>query len=347
VGDGLELPAFDRLRIAVIGDAVADRYVHARPSRLSREAPVPVFVEQGEEVRPGGAANVAANLAALGCRTTLVAPIGGDQAGRALARDLAARGIARLAVETDYRVPVKTRVLASEPHRTPQQVLRVDREPFAPPDARTCERLVEAFPIDAVDAVLYSDYGYLDLAAFRALDEALRARGVLRVLDPREELPPFAELDAVTPNLDDFARLVGGGIERPSMRSGGVDDGIDDGLEARVAERARAWRAERGLGTLLVTLGNRGMVLAHEGGAARVAPSGREGVVDVSGAGDTAAAVFAASLAADVAPHHAMALANAASGEVVMKSGTVPIELDALRAALVRAPRPQDLEGVA
>lgn len=332
MGAELELPAFDRLRVAVVGDAVADRYVHARPSRLSREAPVPVFVESGVEVRPGGAANVAANLAALGCATTLVAPIGDDEVGRALARDLRARGIALPVVDTDYRVPVKTRVLASEPHRTPQQVLRVDREPFARPDARTAGRLADVLGSEAFDAVLYSDYGYLDLAVFAAADAVLRERGVVRVLDPREALPPFESLDAVTPNLDDFGRLAGG-VERRADA-----DGFDDGLVERVVLRAASWRRERGLRAVLVTLGNRGMVLVGERGAVRVAPSGREGVVDVSGAGDTAAAVFTAALAADVEPARAMALANAASGEVVMRSGTVPIELDGLRAALSRAP---------
>lgn len=341
--DRLELPPFERLRIAVVGDAVADRYVHARPSRLSREAPVPVFVEEAQEVRPGGAANVAANLAALGCATTLVAPIGADAVGRALVRDLEARSIAVVDAHEagDYRVPVKTRVLASEPHRTPQQVLRVDREPAAGPDPRTVDALIAGFPQGAVDAVLYSDYGYLDPAVFGDLDARLARDGVVRVLDPRETVPPFEALDAVTPNLDDFLRLAGDSATRA-----GSGVGEDDDLVERVLDDACAWRAKSGVRELLVTLGNRGMALVGEGGRARVAPSGLDGVVDVSGAGDTAAAVFSASLALDVRPERAMALANAAAGVVVMQSGTVPIALDDLRRALPRAPRPRIDGGV-
>lgn len=344
------LPPFEHLRIAVIGDAVADRYVYARPSRLSREAPVPVFVESGEEIRPGGAANVAANLAALGCRTTLVAPIGGDVLGRALVRDLEERGIAVVDAHesTDYRLPVKTRVLASGPHRTPQQVLRLDREPTEPPSRRTCALLASRFPVGQVDAVLYSDYGYTDLSAFAELDAHLRTRNVVRVLDPRDALPPFEGLDAVTPNLDDFVRLagaqvrgapVGADVGREDVAREDVAHGEDDALADRVASAADAWRERTGIGAVLVTLGNLGMVLAGGRGIARVAPSGREGVVDVSGAGDTAAAVFAASLALDLEPAAAMALANAAAGEVVMVSGTAQIDRDALAAALRRAPR--------
>jgi len=326
------LPDFAHLRVAVVGDAIADRYVHARPSRLSREAPVPVFVETGEEVRLGGAANVAANLAALGCRTTLVAALGDDAVGRELLR-----GLERLGVEVrgarggpDHRVPVKTRVLASEPHRTPQQVLRIDREPAGPHSARTLALLAHELAGLAVDAVLYSDYGYGDLAALAAADAQQAARGVRRVVDPRRALPPFERLDAVTPNLEDFTRLA-----RVELPRGADDAEFQDRLASEVAH----WREACGLRHALVTLGNRGMLLAGEAGVHRVPASGREGVVDVSGAGDTAAAVFTAALALDWPAHEAMALANAAAGEVVLESGTAPIDLARLRRAWPSAPR--------
>lgn len=325
------LPDFAQLRIAVVGDAIADRYVHARPARLSREAPVPVFVETGEEVRLGGAANVAANLAALGCTTTLVAALGVDAVGRELLR-----GLERIGVEVrgadgapDHRVPVKTRVLASEPHRTPQQVLRIDREPAGPHSARTLALLARELDALSVDALLFSDYGYGDLAAFAAADARQAARGVLRVLDPRHALPPFERLDAVTPNLEDFTRLAR--VELPRLSD-------DAALIDRLAAEASRWREAHGLRHALVTLGNRGMLLASESGVQRVHASGRDGVVDVSGAGDTAAAVFTAALALDWNAAAAMALANAAAGEVVMTSGTAPIELARLAAAWNDAP---------
>lgn len=325
------LPDFARLSIAVVGDAIADRYVHARPARLSREAPVPVFVETGEEVRLGGAANVAANLAALGCKTTLVAALGVDAVGRELLRGLECIGVEVRGAEgaADHRVPVKTRVLASEPHRTPQQVLRIDREPAGPHSARTLALLARELEALSVDALLYSDYGYGDLAAFAAADARHAARGVVRVLDPRHALPPFERLDAVTPNLEDFTRLAR--VELPRLSD-------DAALLDRLAAEASRWREARGLRHALVTLGNRGMLLASESGVQRVHASGRDGVVDVSGAGDTAAAVFTAALALDWSAPAAMALANAAAGEVVMTSGTAPIELARLAAAWNDAP---------
>jgi rfaE bifunctional protein kinase chain/domain len=334
------LPDFSHVSIAVVGDAIADRYVHARPARLSREAPVPVFVETGEEVRLGGAANVAANLAALGCRTTLVAALGVDAVGRELLR-----GLERIGVEVRgadgglrHRVPVKTRVLASEPHRTPQQVLRIDREPTGPHSRETLALLARELDALSVDALLYSDYGYGDLGAFVAADAKHAARGTLRVLDPRLALPPFERLDAVTPNLEDFTRLA---------RIDPFGAAEDRELFDRLVAQASSWRERCGLRHALVTLGNRGMLLASESGAHRVPASGRDGVVDVSGAGDTAAAVFTAALALDWSAPDAMALANAAAGEVVMTSGTAPIELARLAAAWNDAPRALPLAGSA
>jgi rfaE bifunctional protein kinase chain/domain len=327
------LPDFTSLRVAVVGDAIADRYVHARPSRLSREAPVPVFVETGEEVRLGGAANVAANLAMLGCQTTLVAALGSDAIGRELLRGLERLGVDVIGADSgpDHGVPVKTRVLASEPHRTPQQVLRIDREPRRPVDPHTLTLLAREFEGLEVDAVLYSDYGYGDLALFGAADLRHIARGARRVIDPRRALPPFARLDAVTPNLEDFTRLARIELARTADEAEFLD---------RLACEAMRWREGCGLRHALVTLGNRGMLLAGEAGVHRVPASGREGVVDVSGAGDTAAAVFTAALALDWHAHEAMALANAAAGEVVMESGTAPIDLERLRRAWPDAPQP-------
>lgn len=323
------LPTFAKLRIAVVGHAVADRYVYARPERLSREAPVPVFVEDGEEIRPGGAANVAANLAALGCRVDLFAPIGDDGIGRGLRRELERRGVRVPGGDAcaAYCVPVKTRVLAAEPHRTPQQVLRIDRPPTEAPDPSGIARLADALELADVDAVLYSDYGYFDLGTYVPVDRVLRGRGVIRVLDPRLAPGPFELLDALTPNLDDFeAALASDASVAPR----------DDGDLAARAGRAR----ERfGVRDLLVTLGNRGMLLSSGDGAWHVPPTGRDGVVDVSGAGDTAAAVFTAAIALGESAPVAMALANAAAGDVVMISGTVPVDLGRLRAAWPLAPR--------
>jgi D-glycero-beta-D-manno-heptose-7-phosphate kinase len=215
---------------------------------------------------------------------------------------------------------------------TPQQVLRIDRPPTEVPSAVGIARLADELARADVDAVLYSDYGYFDLAAYSAADRVLRERGVVRVLDPRLAPGPFEHLDALTPNLDDF---------EAALASVGAATHRDAGDLAARAGRARERFCVR---ELLVTLGNRGMLLASVDGAWHVPPTGRAGVVDVSGAGDTAAAVFTAAIALGQPAPVAMALANTAAGDVVMISGTVPVDLERLRAAWPAAPRARALE---
>ena len=229
--------------------------------------------------------------------------------------------------------PTKTRVLAAEARRFPQQVLRIDREPPgplpAPSRAEIAAHLAERRA--EFDALVVSDYEYgLVGEELGRVATAFASLGTTVVLDPRAGLADYTGLTALTPNVGELARFVGSDPER-----------LDRATELRAAARELLDRAR--CRWLLVTRGNLGMALFGEGlpeeGVA-VEASGSGEVTDVSGAGDTAAAVFASSLAAGRPPEQAMVFANAASGVVVMENGTAVCPWPELKAALATTPAP-------
>lgn len=331
----MTVPDFARLQVGVVGDLIADHYLVTQPRSLSREAPVMVLRWQSEHVQAGGAANVARNVRALGCATRLHGALGRDARGRELAELLDAQRIDCLGLESvpAWTTPTKMRIVAAEPRRSLAQVLRVDREPAVPPPADVRARLRERLlsMAGSTDALLVSDYGYGTVdAELGALCAALAAKGVTVVLDPRSGPDGFAGITAMTPNIGELARFTG--------RSA---DELDELRE--VAAAAHELLARVPMRWLLVTRGNKGMALFGEGCPPRgvvVEASGSGNVTDVTGAGDTAAAVFTLSLAAGCDGPRAMALANAASGVVVMEHGTSVCTPEQLRAALPLAPVP-------
>jgi D-glycero-beta-D-manno-heptose-7-phosphate kinase len=331
----LDVPEFAGLRVAVAGDLICDHHVVAEPRGLSREAPVMVLRHRSESVGAGGAANVARNLRALGATTLCLGALGRDARGREVIERLESEGVdvAGVRTHTDWTTPTKTRVLAAEPRRWPQQVLRIDREPDAPLAAAARARLGDDVRSLAgrVDALVISDYGYGavgdELAAAAA---ELAAEGVVVVLDPRRRVHGFGALTGLTPNLGEVATLCA--VEPTELEA-----------PARLAAFAQCLRERAGARHLLVTRGNLGMALWSADGAPEglwVPASGSGNVTDVSGAGDTAAAVFALALAAGSAAPRAMELANAAAGVVVMESGAATCGREALCAALPQAARP-------
>lgn len=332
------VPDFAALRVVVVGDLVADHYLFGEPTRLSREAPVMVLRHRGEELGAGGAANAARNLRSLGANVRILGVVARDKNGRELLELLERDGIDVSGVEAipDWLTPTKTRVLGAEPGRTRQHVLRIDREPDGlPPEgvrARVAERL--AALNGQVDAVLLSDYGYGLLGEeLAAAARALRAGGTVVVLDPRRRFELFHGLSAITPNLGELALAARSSLEELANPS-------------ELARAAEAVLARCAPELLLVTLGNRGMSLFARGAPAlAVAAAGRE-AVDVSGAGDTAAAAFTLALAAGLDGRAAMRLANAAAGVVVMEPGASACRLDKLRSALPQSPIPSAAEPV-
>ncbi|HKS52779.1 MAG TPA: PfkB family carbohydrate kinase [Pseudonocardiaceae bacterium] len=323
------LADFSNLHVAVVGDLIADHYIYAQPRRLSREAPVIVLRHAGERIGAGGAANVARNLRALGSGVRVLGAVGCDEHGDELLRLLDEESVNTSGVRRldRYQTPTKTRVLAAEPRRNLQQVLRIDREPD-----RTIEPAVRAAVAHelaaigtVIDAVIISDYEYglCDVEIGITAGKLSRA-GKIVVLDPRRKVDHFSGLTALTPNVDELARFTNTAPDR-----------LGDRWE--LANAAKALLDSSGCRFLLVTRGNLGMALFGAGLPADglvVEAWGTNAITDVCGAGDTAAAVFALALAAGCPAVEAMYLANAASGVVVLEHGAAVCTIDALHNAL-------------
>ncbi len=325
----VRVPDFSRLRVAVAGDLIADRYLYASPRKLSREAPVIVLRHERETLGLGGAANVARNLRVLGAQTELFGVAGRDASGRELVALLGEEGIGHECVLSlpGWVTPTKTRVLAAEPRRSAQQVLRIDREPSEPAPAGKCNEIARRLRARGAefDALVVSDYEYgLVGAELGALAREWAAEGRVVVLDPRRTLEPFRGISALTPNVGELARFT-------ALEPARLDD------PAALARAARELLAQTGVRWLLVTRGNLGMALFGEGVADAglfVEASGTGEVTDVCGAGDTSAAVFALALAAERPAFEAMRLANAAAGVVVLEHGAAACTSAQLERAL-------------
>ncbi len=316
------IAAMQGKRALLVGDLLLDTYEIGETVRVSREAPVLVVRRERSEHRLGGAANAAANLAALGLTTTAVATVGGDAAGETLRRLLGAAAVGLEEVATvGRRTPNKTRVLAGAFGTARQQVLRLDDEPDEQLPDEVVARLAEAVRRlgRQVEVVLASDYGAGVCAppVVEALRDLARA-GVPVVVDSRAQLAAFRGVTVVTPNVPEAAALVGAAVAQQSS------------VDAAGAEILR----RLGCGACLVTQGRHGMTLYRPGTPPRhVDIIGDDEVTDVTGAGDTVAATLAAALGAGLGLANGMLLANSAAGVAVMKAGTAtvsPAELVAM-----------------
>ena len=331
------VPDFTGLRVAVVGDLVADHYLFARPGRLSREAPVMVLRHCGEEVCPGGAARAAINLWNLGAQTLVLGVVAKDFNGREVLRQLEQGQIDVSGVMPidDWVTPCKTRILGSDSGRTMQQLLRIDREPDALVRAEVRSAIARklASLAGSIDALLISDHGYglVGPEVAKAAHEIQEA-GAVCVLDPRGDFSAFRGISAVLPNLRELGMATHRQVEELMSH-------------AALAEAACELLGRHGPEKLLVTLGDGGMVLftREEPQGITVRAAGEHAVIDVSGAGETAAAAFTLALAAGLEGPRAMRLANAAAGVVVMESGTAPCSLSRLRSALPNAPQPSQV----
>ncbi|MGE0650727.1 MAG: PfkB family carbohydrate kinase [Alphaproteobacteria bacterium] len=293
--------------VAVTGDAMLDRFVYGSVARISPEAPIPVLQERSETQMPGGAGNVARNLAALGVQTRFAAAVGEDDDGRILAELLAAEpGLLAETLFVAGRVTTrKTRFVAGA-----QQLLRVDREDVAalPDPARAA--LSGAFSRALADAgaAVLSDYakGALDAATARELIRAANEAGVPVVVDPKHaDFNIYSGAAVITPNRLELAQ----------------GSGMPVGDEEEIVAAARDVLARTTIGAVLCTRSADGMILVTPDDVVHVGAEARE-VFDVSGAGDTVAAVMAAAMAAGANLIEAMVLANAGAGIVVGKLGT-------------------------
>lgn len=320
----LPLPDFSTRHVLVAGDVMLDRYWHGPTSRISPEAPVPVVRVREDEVRPGGAGNVALNAAALGCRATVVGLVGEDEAASLLTTRLEQQGVTcRLERVTDAPTITKLRVISRH-----QQLIRLDFEDaFGPHHAPRVEEALAA-ALDDADAVILSDYAKGTLAGVQALIARARAAGKPVIVDPKGlDFARYRGATVVKPNLAEFEAIAG-----PCP---------DD---ATLAARGETLRADLDLEALLVTRGEHGYSLIQRGHPAQHFPTRAREVFDVTGAGDTVAATLGCSLAAGLPLRDATALANLAAGVVVGKLGTASASLDELREAMrAHGPLPQGL----
>lgn len=315
---------FARKRILVIGDAIADQFLYGEINRVSREAPVFILRHEHTETTPGGAANCAANLAALGADVTLVAVIGDDQPGKALVEKLRAGGVncEKLIVSPGKRTTTKVRVLAGQTHSTRQQVIRIDYdgEPVRK-DEREQLTLRAQEAAAAADAVIISDYncGVVELPLAAQALKAAGERAIPILVDSRFRLSDFSRFTSATPNEDEVEKLHG----RPINNDAELEV-VGAGLRERLDFRS-----------LLVTRGSRGMILFEAGSAPLYLDAvGPHEPVDVTGAGDTVIATYTAAIASGASFADAARLANLAGGIVVMKRGTATVGADELRASI-------------
>lgn len=290
-----------------------DRYWFGDVSRISPEAPVPVVKIEKMEERPGGAANVARNCAALGAATSLLSVVGADEAGRALMRLMSDAGIgASLLEDAQLSTTVKLRVLGRQ-----QQLLRIDFENS--PDHEVLKAKLAEYEqrLAESDVVILSDYGKGGLVHIGEMIRLAKAAGKPVLVDPKgDDYARYAGATLLTPNRAELREVVGRWKD-----------------EADLTARAQALREELGLEGLLVTRSEEGMTLFTAAGANTEAAQAQE-VYDVSGAGDTVIATVAVMLGSGSDMPTAMQLANKAAGVVVAKLGTATCTLDELKAAV-------------
>ena len=311
----LSIPDFSGLRVLVAGDAMLDEYWFGDTGRISPEAPVPVVRMRSTDQRPGGAANVALNLAALGVQTCLAAVVGADERGVELQRLLEQRGV-RCEFIRAKGVPTihKLRVLARS-----QQLIRLDAEQSfehssGELDARFGELLKTA------DVVVLSDYAKGTLANAGELVAACRAARVRVLIDPKgAAFTKYRGATALTPNRGEFEAVVGAWTD-----------------EAEFARKGETLRETLDLAALLVTRGEHGMTLFRRGEQPLTLPAQAREVFDVTGAGDTVIALLAAGLGAGLSAAQAAALANLGAGIVVGKIGVATVTRSELQLALHR-----------
>lgn len=314
------------LSILVVGDLMLDEYVGGSVERISPEAPVPIVRAGESEFRLGGAGNVARQIAALGAKVTLIGLIGDDAAGETVCRLCQESGISTESILTtpNRQTTRKLRILSHS-----QQLLRIDWEDRIPCLAEDCDALLDNIRRSSpVDAVILSDYakGVLSAPVIAGLMQFIHRRTRTVVVDPKHR---------------DFARYRGATVLTPNIRELGEAAGrvLDPADLATIAVAARSQIQIGGFEGLVVTLGDRGILIVMADGPATLIPALKRPVYDVTGAGDTAAAVLTACLATGVTMVTAAQIANAAAGIAVGEVGAVAVPFSRIADVLTGKPQ--------
>ena len=306
-GEAAAMPALPSLRdvhAVVVGDLMLDRYWHGEAARISPEAPVPVVAVSDVEDRPGGAANVALNVASLGARCALLGCVGKDAEGAALKSILEAAGVLCDFIEIDgWATTLKLRVVSQQ-----QQLLRNDFESPVPAEAAQALAAKASAHLTDAAVLIIADYDKGAVADPAALIQAANATGTASVVDPKfKPLSSYAGANLLKPNRQEFAAAAG--------QLGNID---------ALAEAAQALCRGHGFDAMVVTVGGDGMTVV-DGSRTHHLPARPVEVYDVTGAGDTAAAVLGVALGAGLPVLDCARLANVAASLAVAKSGTAAV----------------------
>jgi rfaE bifunctional protein kinase chain/domain len=291
-------------RVLVVGDAMIDRYWYGAVDRISPEAPVPVVRVTREEVRIGGAANVASNVVSLGAKATLLTVVGDYDASHTLEKLVAQTGITpHFGRDADLQTTVKLRVIGRQ-----QQLIRLDFENTPKSEVLASQTADFLKLLPQHDAVLFSDYGKGGLDRVHHMIAHARAAGKPVLIDPKgSDYSRYSGATVITPNRAELQQVVGKWASEDELRA-----------------KSRALREQLGLTALLLTRSEEGMTLYDAEGEVSVAAQARE-VFDVTGAGDTVIATLAALVGAGLSLRDAMPIANQAGGIVVGKFGTATV----------------------
>ena len=306
------LRAARKSRVLVVGDVMLDQFMWGSVKRISPEAPVPVVEFQNETYMPGGAANVARNLTALGAAVNLYGLVGMDEGAKRLKKLLKEDGVdgKGLVSAGDRMTTRKTRVIAHQ-----QQMLRVDRETNEPMSPRTARRMLSSVEkqLDDACAVIVCDYskGAVTQELLDGLREQCQSAGVWLSFDPKPAHNlNLAGMSLITPNRSELFALAGLPDEDTSASLNAAVKGVQDKCDPDI---------------MLVTLSEQGMLLCPRGERPTLIPTVAQEIYDVSGAGDTVIASFTLAIAAGATPAEAAVFSNHAAGVVVGKMGTAVV----------------------
>jgi D-beta-D-heptose 7-phosphate kinase/D-beta-D-heptose 1-phosphate adenosyltransferase len=310
----IELPDFSDINVLVVGDVMLDSYWHGGTNRISPEAPVPVVRVTGEEGRPGGAGNVALNIASLNGKASLLGLTGDDDMASTLEQQLQEQGV-KCSFERLDGLPTITKLRIISRH---QQLIRLDFEDGFPGfDSAGLFAGFDSLLADA-DLVVLSDYGKGTLRDVSEFISRAKAAGKPVLVDPKgSDFNKYSGATLITPNLSELEAVVG-----------------PCGSEEQLVERGLDLMERLNLEALLVTRGEHGMSLLERDKQPRHLPTHAREVFDVTGAGDTVISVLAAAMAAGMPLEAATQLSNVAAGIVVGKLGTATASMDEIRAAL-------------
>jgi len=312
-----KLPKFSDAKVLVIGDVMLDRFWRGAATRISPEAPVPVVKVAGVDDRPGGAGNVAINLAALGVETTLSGLVGDDEHAQQLRSAVEAKGVRWSVMPGPADTIVKLRVLSRN-----QQLIRMDFEASLNDYADESFMQYASNLIAEHDVVLLSDYAKGTLTNIEALISACRVLKTPVLVDPKgADFSRYAGATLITPNLSEFEAVVGACHQ---------DDTV-------ISARARGLCEQHGFEAVLVTRSERGMTLQSKEGEPLHLPALAREVFDVTGAGDTVISALAGGLASQDSLENSTRLANVAAGLVVGKVGTATVTREELQGALLQS----------